>query len=111
MAQYVLLLHGADFKHYSPEEMQKILAKYIGWADDLRRRGIHRGGEELNRTGRILRLQNGQVVDGPFTETKEAVGGFFMFEAKDYNEAVTISKDCPHFQYGGYVELREVIPH
>jgi len=111
MAQYVLLLHGGEFKHYSPEEMQEILTKYLGWADDLRRRGIHRGGEELDNTGRILKLQNGQIVDGPFTETKEAVGGFFMFEAKDYTEAVKISKDCPHFHYDGHVELREVIPH
>jgi len=111
MAQYVLLLRGGEFKQYSPQEMQKILEKYLAWMDDLRRRGLHRGGEELNNDGRILRLEKGEIVDGPFTETKEAVGGFFMFEAKNYDEAVQISKECPHFNYGGHIELREVIPH
>ena len=49
------------------------------------------------------------VTDGPFTETKEVVGGFFMIECKDLKEAVEIAKSCPHLK-NGFVEVRQVIP-
>lgn len=111
MAGYVLLLKSGEYTGYSPEEMQKILERYIGWMNQLRSEGRYRAGEELNRTGRVLRSQGKRVVDGPFTETKEAVGGFFLIEAKDYDEAVSISRGCPHLEYGGEIEIREVIPH
>jgi hypothetical protein len=111
MAQFVLLLREGEFKGYSPEEMQKILERYLGWADQLRKEGRHRGGEELKETGRVLSVKNGKVVDGPYTETKESIGGYFVIEAKDYDEAVEISKGCPHLNYNGSIELREINPH
>jgi hypothetical protein len=111
MAKFVLLLKGGDFKRFSAEETQKVVEKYVGWADKLRKEGRHRAGEELNNTGAVLEARNGQIVDGPFTETKEAVGGFFMIEAKDYEEAKQIARECPHLLFNGVVEIREVIPH
>ena len=61
--------------------------------------------------GARVRLSKGKVVvtDGPFTETKEVIGGFFMIEAKDRREAVAIAKRCPHIKVG-FVEVRRVIP-
>ncbi len=111
MAQYILLLKHTDFTGFSPEEMQKVLEKYMAWADKLRKEGRHRGGEELNNTGVTLKRENGRIVDGPFTETKEAVGGYFVIEAKDYEEAKQISRECPHLAFNGVVEIREIIPH
>jgi hypothetical protein len=111
MAQFVLLLKHADFSGFSPEEMQKVLEKYLAWADKLRKEGRHRGGEELDGTGAILQMKDGQIIDGPFTETKEAVGGYFVIEAKDYEEAKKISRECPHLAFNGVVEIREIIPH
>ena len=111
MAQYMLLLKGGDFGGYSPEEAQKIVEKYIVWANQLREKGIHRGGDELKGTGRVLSVKNGRVVDGPFTETKEAIGGYFQIEVESMEEAVEISKGCPHLEFKGDVEIREVNPH
>ncbi len=111
MAQYVLLLRGGEFKGYSSEEMQKITEQYLAWADKLRSEGRHCGGEELKNGGRLLRTQNGRIVDGPFTETKEMIGGFFMILAQDFEEAARIAEECPHFRFGGEIELREIIPH
>ncbi len=111
MAQYMLLLRGGEFKQYSPEEMQKIVERYFAWGNKLRAEGRHRGGDELKDGGRILSVKNGKVVDGPFTETKEVVGGYYLFEAKDYDEAAAISKECPHLTYGGSIEIREINPH
>jgi hypothetical protein len=111
MATYILLLSKGEFNAYSPEEMQNILEKYLAWSKQLRAEGRYKAGEELNRTGRVLRWQNNRVVDGPFAETKEAVGGFYMIEAKDYDEAVEISRGCPHLEFQGEIEIRETIPH
>lgn len=111
MSDFVLLLRGGDFQKYSPEEMQAIVEKYIKWGDQLREQGRYKGGNELKETGRILSRRDDRVLDGPFAETKESVGGFFVIEASDYEEAVRIAKDCPHLLFGGEVELREVNPH
>ena len=111
MAKFILLLREGEFENYSPEEMQKIVERYLGWSQKLRDDGRYHAGEELKETGRILSTKNNRVVDGPFTETKESIGGFFLIEAKDYEDAVQISKECPHLSYGGVVELREVNPH
>jgi hypothetical protein len=111
MPNYILLLTKGDFTGYSPDEMKKIEEKYVGWSKKLRAEGRYKAGEELARTGRVLRREKNRVVDGPFAETKEAIGGFFMFEAKDYEEAVEIARGCPHLEFQGEIELRETIPH
>jgi hypothetical protein len=48
------------------------------------------------------------VTDGPYAEGKEIVGGFFVVLARDINEAVELAKDCPDYEFGGVVEVREV---
>ncbi|NIR51341.1 hypothetical protein GWO43_22400 [candidate division KSB1 bacterium] len=77
----------------------------------MRKDGRHVASEELKSGGRLLTNQNGRIVDGPYTETKEAIGGFFLIEANNLEEALEISQECPHFNYGGSVEIREVNPH
>ena len=111
MATYMLLLKGGKFENYSPEEMQKIIERYINWSIQLREKGAHRGGEELKPTGRVLRREKNRVTDGPFTETKESVGGYYLIEARDEKDAIEISRECPHLDYEGEIELREINPH
>ena len=111
MAGFVLLLKSGNFEGYSPEEMQSILEKYLGWANHLRSEGRYLGGEELKGGGLLLKMDGKRVIDGPFTETKESVGGFFVIEAADLQEAIEISRGCPHLLYSGEIELREIIPH
>jgi hypothetical protein len=49
-----------------------------------------------------------RVVDGPYSEAKEVLGGYFLVEAADYDAAVELSRDCPHLRYGRRIELRQV---
>jgi len=70
--------------------------------------GIYKAGEALMPTGKILRKDNA-VTDGPFAESKEIIGGFFIIEAADMNAALEIAKDCPDLPLGGYVEVRDVM--
>ena len=110
MPQYLLLLHEdpASFQHMSPEEMQQVLAKYVAWSQELRAAGRLKGGQKLHdEGGRHVRA--GRVTDGPYVEGKEVLGGFFVVEAADYDDAVAVTQACPHLAHG-WVEVREIDP-
>lgn len=112
MAKFILLLHEKPdaFEGLSPEQIQGVIQKYSAWREGLAKAGRLVGGEKLkDEGGRHLSGNGGgvRVVDGPFSEAKEVLGGFFMIEAADYEEAVEISKGCPHLE-NGWVELREI---
>ena len=108
-----LLRGGVSDRTLSPEQMQKLTEKYMNYIQSLRDKGHFIAGEPLEETGRIVGGdRGGKVTDGPFTETKEAVGGYFLIRAQDLSEAVELSKDCPIFANGGEIEVRpiQVIP-
>ncbi len=115
MAQFMLLLHESptDFSSFSPEEIQRVIGEYTAWRLRLEEEGKLAGGLKLkDEGGRELSLENDRVrvVDGPYAEAKEVLGGYFLIEAADYDEAVEISKGCPHLEYGSRIVLREVDP-
>jgi len=115
MPEYLLLLHEqpSDFAGFSPEDLEKVIGEYIAWRKKLESEGKFAGGQKLrDEGGRHLAGWDGdfRVTDGPYTEAKEVIGGFFSVKAADYNEAVEISKGCPHLKYGGRIELREIEP-
>lgn len=112
MAQYMLVLHDDpnQFSDLSPEEMQGVIQRYGAWAGKLAQEGRLAGGEKLtDDAGRILRRSGDKttVKDGPFSETKEVFGGYFLINAENYDDAVEICQDCPHLDYGT-IELRGV---
>jgi hypothetical protein len=113
MDQYILLLHEcpSSFASIAPEQVQAIIARYKAWGERLREAGRLAGSQKLEHgTGRMLQNQNGEVkiTDGPFTETKDIVGGYFIIQAQSYDEAAALSSDCPHLELGGTIELRRV---
>jgi hypothetical protein len=89
----------------SPEEMQAIIARYGAWKDKLGATGQ----KLFDGQGRLM-ARNGNgvtVTDGPYAEAKEVIGGYFIIEAKDYDEAVRLSNDCPHLDFGS-IEIRQI---
>ncbi len=111
MPAYMLLLYDdpANFE-FSPDEMQKIIEKYSAWRDGLVRSGKLLSSDKLvDGEGRVVRRDDGRVrvLDGPFSETKEVIGGYFAIEAADYDEAVAVCRECPHLEYGT-VEVRRI---
>src|SRR3569623_1023228 len=107
MAQFMLLLYDdpTQWQKLSPEEMQKALEKYMSWSKKPFRVDSQRLAED---TGRVIRSQSGEprVTDGPYSETKEVLGGYYTIEAQDYDHAVQLTLDHPHLEYGGTIELR-----
>jgi hypothetical protein len=87
------------------------MAKYGAFRQKLQERKQWVAGQKLaDEPGRVLRSEDGKIVaiDGPYSETKEWLGGFYLVEAPSYNAAVEISRECPHLQYGGTIEVREI---
>ncbi|HEX7200911.1 MAG TPA: YciI family protein [Dongiaceae bacterium] len=115
MPSFMLLLHSPVNRPRpvsgNPGEFANITREYMEWADRMRAAGINKGGNKLtDDAGKILKSRSGQLstTDGPYPESKEIVGGFFLVSARDYAEACRIASDCPHVKYGSYIEVRQV---
>ncbi len=113
MPNYIFLLREdpQNFAEISPQEMQQVVERYRVWGDGLREAGQLAGGEKLaDGEGKVVVLQNGseRVLDGPYSETKEIVGGFFQVIAEDYEAALALARTCPHLEFGGKIEIRRI---
>jgi hypothetical protein len=108
--EYLLLFRGTEWhKGLSPEELQKAMTEFKGWFDRLTEEGKLKGANPLMREGKLVSGKQGRVVaDGPFAESKEAIGGYFLLQAQSLEEAVAIARACPTLEFGTVVEVRPV---
>lgn len=95
----------------SPAEDQAVLAEYGAWAEEMGRRGVLQGGERLRPTtdATTVQLRDGKVLtaDGPFAETKEQIGGYFLVECKDLDQAIEVAAKIPAARHGA-IEVRPI---
>lgn len=108
--EFILFFRGSQWdQNLSPEEIQKVMGQFMGWFERLREEGRLKAGQPLERKGKIVSGKKGRAVsDGPFAESKEAVGGYFLLTVADLDEAVEIAQQCPILEYGSTVEVRPV---
>jgi hypothetical protein len=111
MAKFLILARGTGeaYKNLSPQETQQVIQKYMAWSEDMRKSGRLLHGEKLREGGRVVRGVNGQVAvtDGPFAESKEILGGFWMVEAASYEQIQRDLANHPHLKAGS-LEVREI---
>lgn len=111
--KYMALVYQdqAGLEAISDHDLEEALTNCGEWVGELERQGRHvfSAGLQSPRTGATIRQRNGRtsVTDGPFSETKEVVGGFTIFEARDLNEAIQIASRFPGTEWGS-VEVRAV---
>ena len=107
----MLLFRGPHWdRGLSTDELQQVMNKVMAWFKGLSERGKIKGAQPLGGQGRVISGTDGQfVVDGPFTETKEAVGGYLVLQADSANEAVEIARSIPTLRYGVSVEVRPIL--
>lgn len=108
--EYLLLFSSADWdRGLSPEQLQKTMDRFFSWFEELQRQGKFKAGQALERAGRIVSGKGGRVVaDGPFAESKEAIGGFFVLQVDDLDEAIEIAKGCPMLEFGATIQVRPI---
>jgi hypothetical protein len=109
---YILLFRGnAWAKGLSPQELEKTLGQFMSWFEGLQADGRLKGANPLQNEGKLVSGSHGRsVVDGPFAESKEAIGGYFLVSVADEDEAIAIAQNCPLLEHGGVVEVRPVAP-
>jgi len=105
----MLLFRGNDWlKNLSSEEKQKVTDQWMAWFRRLTEEGKAIAGNPLEREGKIVSGKNRMISDGPFAESKEAIGGYFLLDVASFDAAVAIAQECPGLPYGVKVEVRPV---
>ena len=111
--QYLLLIHSDEkaFQAATQEETGSILAAYGAYMKAMADAGVSKGGQRLRptSTATTVRVQNGkiQVLNGPYAEVKEQLGGCFYLDAPDLDAAISWAARCPGAQYGA-IEVRAI---
>jgi hypothetical protein len=111
--RYLLLIYGpeTDSTGVTPEQMQAVMEEWTDYTADLLKRGVMEGGEALESvsTATTVRLRDGETLttDGPFAETHEVLGGYYVLNCKDLDEAIALAAQCPGARNGS-IELRPI---
>jgi hypothetical protein len=111
--RYVLMICSdeSSVAALSPQEGQAMLAEYGKFSEAMAKRGVLQGGERLHPTtdATTVQVRNGEVLtsDGPFAETKEQIGGYFVVDCKDLDEAIEVAAKIPGARLGT-IEVRPI---
>ncbi len=114
--QYLLLIYGNEplWNKMTEAEHGKISQEYADFTKSIAASGHLKGGNELDRTSTAttVRMRDGKrlVTDGPFAETKEQLGGYYLIEAKDLDDAIAVASRIPSVRWGS-IEVRPIIFH
>jgi hypothetical protein len=112
--QYLLLIYDAEktWEDMPEAERGKMFTEYMQFTADIKASGHHLAGEALQpvKTATTIRVRNNKtsVTDGPFAETREQLGGFYLIEAKDLDEATKIAARIPSARIGS-IEIRPLM--
>jgi hypothetical protein len=113
--EYLLLIYDneANFAKMSKADMDAMFVDYGAFTQSIQQSGNHRAGQRLQpvSTATTVRVRDGKrvVTDGPFAETREQLGGFYLIEAKDLDEALAIAERVPSARIGS-IEVRPLVP-
>ena len=111
--RYLLMIYTpeTDPAEVSPEQRAQTTAMYTAFTREVRDRNAMQGGEALQPTtaATTVRVRDGKtlVTDGPYAETKEALGGFYLLDVKDLDEALELAAKIPGAQWGA-IEVRPI---
>jgi hypothetical protein len=114
--KYLCLIYDEEkrFATMPKDELDTLMGEYFAFTKDIRQSGHYLGGNDLQstRNATTVRVRNGRAstTDGPFAETKEQLGGYYLIEAKDLNEAIQVASRIPSAKLGA-IEVRPVQEH
>lgn len=111
MKQFLLLLHEdiQKMSELSPKEMQEIANAHMVWADKLAKKGHLISGDGLHEKAVMITGKDCIIKDGPYLESKEIIGGYYLLQASDLETIVELAKECPTHLFGGTTEIRQIM--
>jgi hypothetical protein len=110
---YMLLFRNTgpdNYRHMSPDQRQEIITRWNNWFDGLVTAGKAIEGQPLEPETRVVSGATGRIVDGPFPEAKEAIGGYVTLIVGSMEEATEIAKQHPALAHGLVIEIRKLTP-
>jgi hypothetical protein len=109
--QYLVLFSGKDwYSRLSSAEIQNVIDQSMGWFQELMSSGKAKAAQALGRSGATISGKDGRILsDGPFAESKEAIGGYLLLEVGSLEEAIAIARTSPSLRYGSTVEVRPLL--
>lgn len=106
---HILLYSGSEwYKKLSQEELQRVIDQNKAWVENLAAQGKIKGGQGLARQGATVSAKGLRMSDGPFAESKEAIGGILLLDVATLEEAVAIAQTSPSIAYGTTIEVRPI---
>jgi hypothetical protein len=114
--QYMLLIYGDEGAraHATKEQMGQMMSAYIAYTDAMKKAGVFKAGDPLQptSTATTVRAPDGKakVLNGPYAESKEQLGGYYLIEAADLDSALSWAARCPGAQFGA-IEVRPVMTY
>ncbi len=108
-AEFLVICRGQWDSTLSRNEKQNVLDRFYTWVDELVDQGKMKPGQRLTHKGKTIG-RKGAIIDGPFGESKEAIGGYWSILAHNLEEAVQIAQGDPCLDYGLLVEIRPIDP-
>ena len=108
-AEYLVIARGQWDKNLSQDQIQNVIDQFYTWYDRLIDEGKMKRGQRLTYEGKTVGRQN-VITDGPFGESKEVIGGYWLIRAGSLDEAVEIAKGNPCLNCGVFLELRPIDP-
>ncbi|UBM58171.1 YciI family protein [Marinilongibacter aquaticus] len=111
MKQFLLLLHEDIEKmgELSPKEMEDLANAHMAWAEKLAESGHLISGDGLQEKAVLISGENAVVKDGPYMESKEIIGGYYLLQAENMDTILEIAKGCPCHIWGGTTEIRQIM--
>lgn len=105
--QFLFLMRGADWGGgLTSTEIATSLESMFAWIEEMKAKGVLLAGEPLDSSGLTVGEVDGKMVDGPFVESKEAVGGYLLVQVSSFQEAVDWARQCPVLRHGLRIEVR-----
>ncbi|MBX2966071.1 MAG: hypothetical protein KF845_07990 [Cyclobacteriaceae bacterium] len=111
MKKFLLLLHEdiERMSNLSPKEMEELAKAHMAWAEKLAESGHFISGDGLQEKGVLISGKNSVIKDGPYMESKEIVGGYYLLQADNIETIIALAKDCPCHIWGGTTEIRQIM--
>ena len=111
MKEFMMIFMGPDYGELglSPEQIQERMGRWMAWSEKMEKDGIIKSGEALHAPAKRVSGPERVVSDGPFVESKELIGGYYVISANSADEVVEVAQDFPDYELGGSVEIREVM--
>ncbi|MFC5045048.1 YciI family protein [Aquimarina hainanensis] len=113
MKKFILLLRDEleTLQQLSPKEIENLVQSHMEWAQKLEEKKFLISGDGLEEKGVLIQGKDCIIKDGPYIESKEMIGGYYLLQAETLEEIIEIAKECPCHLWGGTTEIRPIMDY